>query len=121
MLYGLDRRDSGTMNDTDLGVARFMVEQSELPQARAVPIRTLFAQLREAIPEQSAFRDAWHMHSDLDKASGAFMYTILTGQCVLGDEPTDQASGAWRSWMAHKIGYETAWTLMHLEAAPGCD
>ena len=30
MLYGLDRRDSGVLNDTDLGVARFMIEQGEL-------------------------------------------------------------------------------------------
>ena len=120
MLYGLDHRDSGTLNDTDVGVARFMIDQSETPHARAVPIRTLFAQLREAIPEQSAFRDAWHMHRDLDKASGAFMYTLLTGQCVVGEEPTDRDSGAWRTWTAHRIGYETAWTLMHLEAAPVC-
>lgn len=121
MLYGLDRRDSGTLNDTDLGVAQFMVEQGELPQARAVPIRTLFAQLREVIPEQSAYRDAWHMHRDLDKASGAFIYTLLTGNCAVGEEPTDPDSAAWRSWTAHKVGYETAWTLMHLEAAPDCD
>jgi hypothetical protein len=121
MLYGLDKRDSGTLNDTDLGVARFMVEQGELPHARAVPIRTLFAQMREATPDQSAYRDAWHMHSDLDKASGAFIYTLLTGNCALGEEPADQGSADWRTWMAHKIGYETAWTLMHLEAAPSCD
>ncbi len=120
MLYGLDHRDSGTLNDTDLGVARFMIDQSELPQARAVPIRTLFAQMREVIPEQSAYRDAWHMHRDLDKASGAFMYTLLTGKCVLGEEPADRDSGEWKSWTAHRIGYETAWTLMHLQAAPAC-
>ena len=120
MLYGLDRRDSGTLNDTDLGVAQFMVAQGELPQARAVPIRTLFAQLREAIPEQSAYRDAWHMHRDLDKASGAFMYTLLTGKCALGPEPQDTASADWRSWTAHRIGYSTAWTLMHWESAPVC-
>ena len=120
MLYGLDRRDSGTLNDTDLGVAQFMVAEGELPQARAVPIRTLFAQLREAIPEQSAYRDAWHMHRDLDKASGAFMYTLLTGKCALGPEPQDRASADWRSWTAHRIGYSTAWTLMHWESAPAC-
>ena len=80
----------------------------------------MFAQLREAIPDQSAFRDAWHMHRDLDKASGAFMYTLLTGQCVVGEEPTDRDSSEWRTWTAHRIGYETAWTLMHLEAAPLC-
>jgi hypothetical protein len=60
------------------------------------------------------------MHRDLDKASGAFMYTVLTEKCVLGDEPADRNSAEWKSWTAHKIGYETAWTLMHLEAAPAC-
>ena len=120
MRYGLDHRDSGTLNDTDLGVARFMIEQSELPHARAVPIRTLYAQLREAIPGQSAYRDAWHMHRDLDKAVGGYLYTLLTGQCALGQEPGERDSAAWRSWRAHQIGYQTAWTLMTLEAAPSC-
>lgn len=120
MLYGLDRRDSGTLNDTDLGVALFMVYQSEVPSARAVPIRTLFAQMREAMPDQSAYRDRWHMNSDLDRASGAFMYTLLTNQCVVGSEPETRESAEWRSWTAHRIGSETAWTLMHLEAVAGC-
>jgi hypothetical protein len=121
MLYGLDRRESGTMNDTDLGVARFMVEQSELPYARAIPIRTLFAQMSEAIPEQSAYRDAWHMHRDLDKAIGAYMYTLLTSNCVVGEEPVEQGSDEWRTWTAHNIGYKTAWNLMYLEDAPDCN
>lgn len=121
MLYGLDRRQSGTLNDTDVGVARFMVEQSELPYARAIPIRTLFAQIREAIPGQSAYGDAWHMHYDLNKSIGAYMYTLLTGLCDVGEEPADPSSAAWRTWVCHKIGYETAWTLMYLEgAAPDC-
>ena len=121
MLYGLDRRQSGTLNDTDVGVARFMIEQSELPYARAIPIRTLFAQMREAIPGQSAYSDSWHMHNDLNKAIGAYMYTLLTGLCDVGEEPSDQSSAEWRTWLCHKIGFETAWTLMYLEgAAPDC-
>ncbi len=121
MLYGLDRRESGTLNDTDVGVARFMIEQSELPYARAIPIRTLFAQMREAIPGQSAYGDSWHMHNDLNKAIGAYMYTLLTGLCDLGEEPADQNSATWRSWIAHKIGFETAWNLMYLEGStPDC-
>ncbi|MCB0695591.1 MAG: T9SS type A sorting domain-containing protein [Lewinellaceae bacterium] len=121
MLYGLDRRQSGTLNDTDVGVARYMIDQSELPYARAIPIRTLYAQMQEAIPGQSAYGDAWHMHNDLNKAIGAYMYTLLTGLCDVGDEPADQGSAQWRSWMAHKIGFETAWTLMYLEGvAPDC-
>ena len=42
------------------------------------------------------------------RASGAFVYTMLTGHCAVGDEPADQDSGAWRSWLAHRIGYEAA-------------
>ena len=115
MLYGLDRRDSGVLNDTDLGVAMFMIDESELPQARAIPIRTLFAQMREANPSQSAYRDAWHMHRDLDKASGAYMHTLLTGNCSLGEEPSDAASAEWMTWRSHKIGCDTAWTVMTLQ------
>ena len=121
MLYGIDKRNSGTFNDTDLGVAQYMVQQSELPYGRAMPIRTLFAQMREAIPGQSAYRDSWHMHRDLDKAVAAYMYTLITGSCVVGEEPTDANSEEWNTWMSHKIGFETAWNLMYLEGeAPSC-
>ncbi|MEC8422686.1 MAG: hypothetical protein VX000_02850 [Myxococcota bacterium] len=116
MLYGLDRRDSGVINDTDLGVAQHMIDQGELPHARAIPIRTLFAEMKERNPQQSAYRDMWHMHRDLDKAIGGYMHTLLTGGCALGTEPDDPASDAWNTWMAHKVGCDTAWTLMHLDA-----
>ena len=117
MLYGLDKRDGGVMNDTDLGVARFMLQEAEVPFARAIPIRTLYAQMQEAYPEQSAYRDAWHMHRDLDKAIGAYMYTMLTSDCVLGEEPEDSTSAEWNTWSAHQIGCNTAWTVMNLEGA----
>ncbi len=120
MLYGLDKRRNDQENGTDLGSARKMVRDAELPYARTLPIRTLYAQMVDAIPGQSAYSDNWHMHKDLDKATGAFMYTLLTGHCALDEEPADAESPEWRSWMSHKIGYETAWTLMHLKgAAPG--
>ena len=115
MLYGLDKRDGGVINDTDLGVARFMIEESEIPYARAVPIRTLYAQLKEANPQQSAYRDSWHMHRDLDKSIGAYMHTMLTNTCSLGEEPVDQSSDDWFTWNAHKVGCNTAWTLMNME------
>ena len=121
MLYGIDKRGSQSENGTDLGVALFMVRQSELPYARAAPIRTLFAQLKEMNIVTSAYRDNWHMNRDLDKATAGFMYTLLTGSCDLGDEPTDKTSAAWKSWAAHRIGYETAWNLMYLDGkAPSC-
>ena len=115
MLYGLDKRDGGVVNDTDLGVASYMIAQSELPYGRAIPIRTLFAQLREVNPEQSAYRDSWHMHRDLDKASAAYMYTMLTDNCALGEEPADSTTSDWYTWKAHTIGCITAWTVMYLD------
>lgn len=120
-LYGIDKRNSQTENGTDLGVALHMVRESELPYARAVPIRTLLVQLKEMNILTSAYRDDWHLSRDLDKAIAGYMYTLLTGQCDLGDEPVDKTSGEWKSWAAHKIGYETAWNLMYLDGkAPGC-
>jgi len=120
MLYGLDGRRYDAENGTDLGVARFMMENGELPYARAIPLRTLHAQLQEAIPGQSAYSDGWHMSKDLDKAAGAFMYTLLTGHCALDAEPEDTTSAAWRQWVAHKTGYETAWKLMHFQSHAPC-
>ncbi|MCP4124052.1 MAG: hypothetical protein GY751_20100 [Bacteroidetes bacterium] len=122
MLYGLDKRLNESNNGTDLGVALYMVRESELPYGRAIPVRTLFAQMREVIPDQSAYGDSWHMHDNLNKAIGAYMFTLLTGKCVLGDEPTNIDSSEWRTWLAHKTGYETAWNLMHLKGnAPVCN
>ena len=120
LLYGLDKRRDGIENGTDLGVARKMARDLELPYARAIPVRTLLVQMQDAIPGQSGYSDGWHMNGDLNKAIGAFMFTLLTGHCALDAEPANQDSNEWRSWMAHKIGYETAWNLMHLSgSAPG--
>lgn len=118
MRYGLDRRRYPGENGTDLGVARYMIAQGEVPDARALPIRTLYARMHEVMPEQSAYRDSWHMHRDLDKASGAFLYTLLTGHCALDSEPEDP--DAWRSWASHRIGYETAWAMTHLSGRAPC-
>lgn len=121
MLYGMDKRRSQTDNGTDLGVALYMVRQSEIPYARSIPIRTLYGQLKELNIVDSAYRDDWHMSRDLDKAAAGFIYTILTGNCDLGEEPTDTTSAAWKSWAAHKVGYETAWNVMYLDGnAPSC-
>lgn len=120
MLYGLDYRNSEQENGTDLGAAMYMARTGELPSGRVLPIRTLFARMRELNPEQSAYSDGWHMNRDLDRATGAFMYTLLTGHCALDEEPADASSSEWRSWMAHRTGYETAWQVMHLRSrAPG--
>ena len=122
MLYGLDKRFDEENNGTDLGTALYMVRNAELPHARAIPVRTLYAQMKEAMPTQSAYSDNWHMHGNLDKAVGAYMYTLLTGDCVLGAEPADQTSLEWQQWQSQKIGHQTAYTVMSLKGtAPTCN
>lgn len=122
MLYGLDKRTSEINNATDLGVALYMVRNSELPNARAIPVRTLFAQIEEFFPSHSAYRDGVHMHKNIDKAIASYMYTILTGDCALGERPLDESSLAWSQWVSSKIGFETAYNLMYLKGSfPSCD
>ncbi len=71
--------------------------------------------MKEINPEQSAYRDSWHMHRDLDKAIGAYMYIMLTGKCALSEEPSDSNTEEWGTWRAHKIGCKTDWTLMYMQ------
>ncbi|MFT7157765.1 MAG: hypothetical protein ACI8Q1_002789 [Parvicella sp.] len=120
MLYGLDKRSSSGDVETDLGTARQMVNQSELPYARNVPLRTLIAQMLEEIPGVDIYSDTWHLSSDVNKAIGTYMYTILTEDCALAGDPMPVDSTGWRTWMAHKIGYETAWNVMHMEGLTPC-
>ena len=112
MLYGLDKRVNETENGTDLGVALYMVRNNELPNARTIPIRTLYAQLKEAISTQSAYSDNWHMHGNLDKATASYMYTLLTGENINSNEPIDRSSIEWQEWKSNQIGHETANILM---------
>jgi hypothetical protein len=122
MQYGIDQRANETDVETDLGVALDMVREGELPSARNVPLRTIISQMIEEIPGVDIYPsgDNWHLSADVNKAIGTYMYTILTGECALEGllEPTD--STEWRTWMAHKIGYLTAWNVMYMEGFSPC-
>ena len=120
MLYGIDKR-YGYEDGTDLGIAFDMIREGELPSnARAIPIRLMWAKIHQAEPTLSPLRDAWHMSRVLDDASGTFMYTLISGRCPVDDEPADTESAAWDRWLGRKIGYETAWRMASLQArAPG--
>ncbi len=124
MQYGIDKRASSTDVETDLGTARQMVNNSELPFARNVPLRTIISQMIEQIPGVLIYPigDPWHLSNDVNKAIGSYIYTILTSDCTI--RPSDTIcldSAQWRSWMAHKIGQETAWNVMYLEGANSCN
>jgi hypothetical protein len=124
MLYGLDKRLNAADVETDLGTARQMINQSELPYARNVPLRTIIAQMIEEIPGVLIYPigDPWHLSSDVNKAIGTYMYTILTSDCTLPPAPNICSdSTQWRSWMAHKVGQEIAWNLMYQQGANSCN
>jgi len=123
MLYGLDKRANSTDVETDLGTARQMINQSELPYARNVPLRTIIAQMLEEIPGVLIYPigDPWHLSGDVNKAIGSYIYTILTSDCTLPGDTVCSDSIQWRTWMAHKIGQETAWNLMYLQGANSCN
>jgi hypothetical protein len=120
MLYGLDKRRNTSDVETDLGTARQMINQSELPFARNVPLRTIIAQMLEEIPGVRIYPlgDPWHLSSDVNKAIGSYMYTILTEDCSCDTMPSD--STQWRTWMAHKIGQRTAWNVMSMNEVSPC-
>ena len=122
MQYGIDQRVNENDVETDLGVALDMVRESELPFARNVPLRTIISQMLEEIPGIDIYPpgDSWHLSADVNKAIASYMYTILTSDCACegDDEPSD--STEWRTWMANKIGYTTAWNVMYLEGHTPC-
>jgi|SaaInlStandDraft_1057018.scaffolds.fasta_scaffold06920_3 hypothetical protein len=124
MLFGLDKRMFGGSryeDGTDLGIAWDMIRQEEVEKdIRCLPIRLLWAKIKEAVPEQKPFGDRWHMNKILDDATATFLYTLQSGRCAVGEEPADKKGDAFLSWTAQRIGYETAWTMSQLTArAPG--
>jgi len=118
MLYGIDKRYMGGRrydDGTDLGIAYDMIRQGEVASdVRAVPIRLMWAKLHDANPRLKPLRDKWHMSRYLDEATGTFMYSLLSGRCPVGNEPSEKGGDAWNRWLGRKIGYETAVRMAHL-------
>jgi hypothetical protein len=123
MQYGLDKRSNSADVETDIGTARQMINQSELPYARSVPLRTLISQMVEEIPGVDIYPlgDPWHLSNDVNKAIGSYMYTIVTSDCAIADNSAPLDSTQWRTWMSHKIGQRTAWNVMYLEEKSPCN
>lgn len=119
MLYGIDKRYFKGANyddGTDLGIAYDMIREGEVKHdVRAVPIRLLWAKLKDANPKLTPLRDKWHMSRFLDAASGTYMVTLLTGKNPVGDEPPNKESDEWNLWLGRKTGYETAMRMAHLK------
>ena len=125
MQYGIDQRVNNNDVETDLGVAIHMINNSELPYARNVPLRTLISQMIEDIPGVDIFRtfpvlDPWHLSNDVNKAIAAYIYTMLTGDCALEESLPPVDSVEWRTMMSHRIGYTTAWNVMHIQGINPC-
>jgi autotransporter-associated beta strand protein len=130
MPFGIDKHYlNGTSYEdgTDIGIAYNMIRpgtrEPDWPEAvRAIPIRLMWLKMAEISPGFNPLGDSTHMHPNLNDASAAFMYTLISGRCPVVAEPTPQGSSnpAWMQWLGHKIGYETAWQMSHLTTrAPG--
>jgi hypothetical protein len=127
MPYGIDKYYYGDRYEdgTDLGIAYNMIRPNtrelSLPEdVRAIPIRLMWLKMEQASPGFNPLGDNTHMHPNLNDASAAFMYTLLSGRCPVVEEPATQGSAAWMQWLGHKVGYETAWQMSHLTTrAPG--
>jgi len=122
MLYGIDKRFFGGKrydDGTDLCIAYDMIRQGEVASdIRAVPIRLMWAKLHDANPKLKPLRDKWHMSRSLDEATGTFMYTLLSGRCPVGNEPSPRGSEPWNRWLGRRIGYQTAIRMSHLSLTP---
>lgn len=123
MPYGIDKHYHGSTYEdgTDLGIAYNMVRpntrETGLPEGhdvRAIPIRLMHCKMEQQLPGLNPLRDNTHMSNNLDDATAAFMYTLMSGRCPIVEEPTTVGSGAWKQWLGHKIGYESAWRMSHL-------
>jgi hypothetical protein len=124
MPYGIDKQylnDFNGMYDdgTDLGIAYNMIRPGTrelgLPEdVRAIPIRLMWLKMRETTPGFHPLRDNSHMSHQLDDATAAYMYTLLSGRCPVTPEPANPGSTEWLRWLGNKIGYETAWQMAHL-------
>jgi hypothetical protein len=122
--FGIDKRylNGRQYEDgTDLGVAYDMIRQEEVPKdVRCIPIRLMYSKMHAIDNGITPNSDGWHMSHYTDTACGAFLYTLLSGRCPVGDEPKKDNLNEWRHWLGRKTGYETAWRMSHLDArVPG--
>ena len=120
MLYGID---TGYYNPwySDLGGAQTVSGDVAPYGSRFVPQKLLFTELRYAAPGMQMYWDGWHLYGPMNECSGAFIYTLLSGRCPVGDQPaSDPRNSAWQNWLGRKVGYETAWRMASLSArVPG--
>lgn len=127
MPYGIDKQYNGgvTYDDgTDLGIAYNMIRpgtrETSLPaDVRCIPLRLMYTKMHEFAPTMNSLADDNHMNYNLDDASAAFIYTLMSGRCPLVDEPSpvnETMSSDWMRWLGNKIGYETAWRMGRVTA-----
>ena len=117
--YGIDYREDDIENGTDLGVARYMLNIDQKSHLRAIPVRSITAQLIETDPTATIYNDPWHLSPKVNRAVGSYMFTLLTGKCGLQDS-TETGPLAETYHTSMRVGYNMAWTAMHLKGkSPG--
>lgn len=100
----------------DNELAKRMMSQGN--SARNLPVRTLWAQIHKEFPSENPLMDGSgpHLNQLEHEAVGTYMYTLYSGRCPLDPQPATLD----KTWVARKIGYETAWRLGRCQMrAPG--
>ncbi|TXB63858.1 T9SS type A sorting domain-containing protein [Vicingus serpentipes] len=118
-LYGIDHWGSVNNNGADLSVGRYFLNIDSASNGRVLPMRSIVAEMVDQDSTQEMYSDSWHLHPNVNAGGGSYMYTLLTGRC--GQESNDPNTSADGSYFTGvKVGYEMAWTMMHLKSkAPG--
>ena len=87
-----------------------------------VPVRAFWSRVATEHPEIAPQPDGHHLGSEYNQGVAAMMFTLLSGRCPVGDQPSDTASTAWKNWYCRKTGYEIAWQYGTLqERVPGLE
>jgi len=91
------------------------------PEEFFVPVRVFWSRVESTHPEINPQPDGHHMGTEYNQGTASMMYTLLTGRCVVGTQPSDGPPNEdWELWYCRKTGYEIAWQYATLqERVPG--
>lgn len=120
MIYGLDRVMCPIPHPEQETGAADVTSSFRNQGEYFVPIRLLWSRVWTTHPEIPCQPDGHHMSGQLFQGVAAMMYTLLSGRCPVGAEPSNTNSVDWQNWFCRKTGYEIAWQLATLNSrVPG--
>ncbi len=118
--------DDGAVNDLGLPeqdscAADVLYSLPYDPEEFFVPVRVFWSRVESTHPEVNPQPDGHHPGTEYNQGLATMMYTLLTGRCVVGTQPSDGPPNEdWELWYCRKTGYEIAWQYATLrERVPG--